>query len=40
VIGDSEEELEERKNELIASGSAKPTDGFVYHLIVDLSHKG
>ena len=36
VIGDSEAELDERIHELIASGRAKPTDGFIRHLIVDL----
>ena len=34
VIGDTEAELDERTRELIASGQAKPTDGFVRHLIV------
>lgn len=35
VIGHSDVELEERMKEMIASGEAEPTDGFVYRLIVD-----
>jgi hypothetical protein len=34
VVGDTEAELDERTNELIASGRTKSTDGFVRHLIV------
>jgi hypothetical protein len=34
VIGDSEAELDARMEELITSGKAKPTDGFVRRLIV------
>ena len=34
VIGDTEAELDELTNELIASGEAKPTDGFVRRLII------
>jgi hypothetical protein len=34
VIGGSEAELDARMEELIASGKAKPTDGFVRRLIV------
>ena len=34
VIGWSEAELDERKREMIASGKAKPTDGFFERLIV------
>jgi hypothetical protein len=34
VIGRCESELDKRVNELIASGEAKPTDGFVLRLIV------
>jgi hypothetical protein len=35
VIGESDAELEMRMNEMIASGEAKPSDGFIRHLIVD-----
>jgi len=34
VIGDSKAELDEKMQELIDSGEAKPTDGFVRYLIV------
>jgi hypothetical protein len=40
VIGDTEAELDERTNELIASGEAKPTDGFVHRLIIDPKSAG
>jgi hypothetical protein len=35
VIGDTEAELDERMEELIASGRAKRGDGFIRNLIVD-----
>ncbi len=34
VIGDSDAELEERMQEMIASGAAKADDGFICRLIV------
>jgi len=35
VIGDTKAELDQRIAELIASGEARPTDGFIRNLIVD-----
>jgi len=35
VIGDTDAELDERTNELIASGEARPTHGFIRRLLID-----
>jgi hypothetical protein len=36
LIGDTQAELDAQTNEMFASGAAKPADGFIRHLIVDL----